>query len=340
MPWFPHSKYFWDFWFARKDAELHLFYLQACRVECHYDPEQRHDRASVGHAVLTPHGWRELSVSQPALEKSNEPGAWDNLSIWTGSVIQNPANQLYYLFYTSRCWDDPLEWTPHQRQRPQQIGLAVSPDLHQWTRSHPKPLILNPGAGSGFDGVAWRDPQIVKGDDGKFYAFICARRMQDNGGAGGVVVYVTSDDLEHWDTEPKVLVESDDFYQLEVPQVFWRRTETHKRLYLLFCAGSGDSSRVRYERMAPEECLSGSYYMFSDPVPLDTKEFPPLLEPARILSSGLYCGKLLDPETDPNPLYFGFHWEDDAGHFIGGLSDPKRVQFLPDGRIEFVSEGV
>ena len=97
MAWLPDNKYAWDFWFAEKDGELHLFYLQALKSHCNYKPEARHNLASVGHAVLTAWGWRDTTKTAFA---PAEGAAWDNLSIWTGSIIQNPKDQRFYLFYT------------------------------------------------------------------------------------------------------------------------------------------------------------------------------------------------------------------------------------------------
>lgn len=340
MSWLPRDKYLWDFWFARTESELHAFYLQASHLACGYDPNRRHDQASIGHAVLTAGGWKEISVEQPVFACAEADNVWDNLSIWTGSIIQHPDTRHYYFFYTSRQKEAPPQWTPHERQRPQNIGLAVSTDLNQWTRFQTPPLIPNPGWEKGFDGVAWRDPYLVH-QNNRFYAFICARRGDaalDAIGAGGVIAYVTSPDLEHWDSTPQILVESTEFYQMEVPQVFWRQIGDRKRLYLLFCAAAGDCSRDRFEAMPAAQCQTGTYYMVSDAVPLDTEEFPPLQTPAKLLSAGLYAGKLIDPETAERPLFYSFPWVNASGHFEGGLTDPCWAVFKPDGAIELSPE--
>ena len=46
------------------------------------------------------------------------------------------------------------------------------------------------------------------------------------------------------------------------------------------------------------------------------------------------AGRLLKPETVEAPLFFGFQWADEAGHFVGGLSDPMRTEFASDGTIK------
>ncbi|MFN7948298.1 MAG: hypothetical protein U0Z53_23305 [Blastocatellia bacterium] len=339
MPWFPRDQYLWDFWFARQNNELHVFYLQAGHRAAQWNPDLRHDLASVGHAVMTTAGWRELTTDHPAFEKS--PGtAWDNRAIWTGCVVQNPADDLHYLFYTARCNEDQPVWTPSEWQRPQQIGLAVSRDLMTWERVAAYPVIPNPGRMIGLDGVAWRDPYVMRGADGCWYAFICARLNPEDknnkhfdADCGAVIAWLKADDLTGWDCySTSHLIASDEFYQMEVPQVFWRRCNGGRRFYLIFCAQEKDCSRHRRARQ--RECATGTYYTFSELLPDDDDEIPPLKEPARLLAKNWYAGRLLDPETETHPLFFGFEWADEAGRFVGGLSDAMPVQFNEDGTMQ------
>lgn len=337
MPWFPRDQYLWDFWFTQKDDELHVFYLQASQRECNFDPEQRHNLAAVGHAILTENGWQEIGTA-PAFAKSPN-GSWDNISIWTGSVIQDPQSGLFYLFYTSRRKEDAPLWTPSEVQRPQQIGVATSRDLTAWERTPASllaPVIPNPGVNENFDGVAWRDPFVIKAEDGFFYAFICARANPQYSPAavtaGGIIAYVKSQNLQNWEnTQPEILIRSDEFYQLEVPQVFWRKTAAGKRFYLLFCAQEKDCSEKRRAKFPTAECQTGTYYLHSELLPLDFQGIPKLSDTARLLAAGWYGGRLLQPETENNPQFFGFKWADADGNFVGGISDPMCTEFLADG---------
>jgi len=350
MPWFPRNKYLWDFWFAWKGRELHVFYLQASQLQCHFNPDGRHDISSVGHAVLTRWGWKEIGPD-PAFSKA-EGEAWDNRSIWTGSIIQKSDNSPFSMFYTARRNEDAPVWTPHEWQRPQHIGVAVSNDLMTWQRteaSQAGPVIPHPGNEKGFDGVAWRDPYVTRGEDGMFYAFICARlgvkeahSLADEPGApvdaGGVVAYVKSEDLDQWESDTHILVQSDEFYQMEVPQVFWRRTGDEKRFYLLFCAQEKDCARQRRTRRPEAECQTGTYYMVSQPVAVDSNDIPELEGPARLLAPGWYAGKLLNPAMEPTPMFYGFQWADEAGRFVGGLPEPMPVRFNADGTLKLIDE--
>lgn len=338
MPWSPRGRYLWDPWFARKDDELHAFYLQAPHDACGGDPEQRHDLASVGHAVLTRQGWREVGGAPALCARPGE--AWDNLSIWTGSVLALPARG-WVMLYTSRRREDARVATPHEAQRPQHVGAAFSQDLATWRRtpgSESAPVLPNPGGDALFDGVAWRDPYLWRDDDGVVHAFVCARAGPQSASpaeGGGLVAYVRSADAVDWSASgaPRVLVRSDEFYQLEVPQVFWRRLGDFKRFYLLFSAQVKDCSRARRERQ-PEECATGTYYLCSAPQPLDARGLPSFAEPARLLAEGLYAGKLIDPEQAETPRFVGFEWADASGRFAGGLSDAREARFQADGTLK------
>ena len=126
MSWTPNDKFIWDAWYAWEGDDLHAFYLQADRNECHHNPEARHNLASVGHAVMNSHGWHEIGTTFAKSER------WDDVAIWTGCVVRAPG--AYLLFYTARnSCEAPID-TPSERQRPQHIGLATSQDLQHWQR--------------------------------------------------------------------------------------------------------------------------------------------------------------------------------------------------------------
>lgn len=334
MPWHPRNRYCWDFWFAWQEETLHVFYLEASRLACAYNAQRRHQLASIGHAILTDFGWKEIDPDKPVLAR-REGDFWDNLAIWTGSIIEH--NGLYYLLYTARRKEDQLVETHHQRQLPQNIGVAVSKDLHSWQRtaeSLEKPVIPNPGIDSDFDGINWRDPYVIKDDiDGQFYAFICARPKDTPPDVGGVVAYATSKDLENWQDEPyKILYTCQEFFLTEVPQVFWRKSNDQQywHLYILFSPRWSEFFLQKVQ-------LGVTYYVRSQPIKDRSKLsydcIPWEREPANLLADGLYAGKLVNPETEVNPVFLGFEQEDEGGHFVGGLSDPRWAVFADDGRI-------
>lgn len=339
MPWQPLNKYCWDFWFAWAGQTLHVFYLQASTLACGYNPARRHNQASIGHAVLTDFGWQEIAPDKPVLSK-REGNFWDNLAIWTGSIVAQ--DDRYYLLYSARRFDDPLVETLHERRLPQNIGVAVSDDLRTWTRtaaSLENPVIPNPGLNSDFDAINWRDPYVIKDDtDGLFYAFICARPKDTPADAGGAVAYATSANLFDWQDQPYgILYTSSEFYLLEVPQVFWRKTNDRKhwRLYLLFAPHWSPFFVQKVQ-------IGVTYYVRSVPI-ADRKKvsynnIPWEYEPANLLSDGLFAGKFVNPETEDMPTFFGFQKEDEGGHFVGGVADPQWATFTDDGRIRLNGE--
>jgi len=341
MPWSPRGKYVWDFWFARRGSELHAFYLQADRSACAGDADRRHEFASIGHAVeIGPGRWEEIGP-EPALSPREAP-AWDDLALGAGSILAHSASGPYTLFYAGRSADDEMVRTPRGCLRPQAIGSAVSQDLRHWQRSASslhRPGIPNPGSAQGFDGVAWRDPWLVQAEDGLAHAFISTRVHPDAGGAedaGGVIATVASSDLERWGP-PRIFVRSDDFHQLDVPQVFWRGVAGGKRCYLLFSARQADCSRWRLERMPASECRTGTYLMTSDLLPVGYLGLPPMRGPARLLAPGLYAGKLLEPEAGHSASFFGLSCADAEGRFLG-LAGPLPVAFSARGELRLEAQ--
>ena len=338
MAWSLPDRYIWDFWFAEKNGENHVFFLQANKEHCKFDPQQRHDLASLGHAVQNNRGWQLLSPD-PAFSKSRS-GAWDDLSLWSGSIIKDPKSAYYYLFYTSRCSKHSRSWTPKEWQYPQHIGIARSENLSSWRRLEQglyKPLIPNPVTDTRFDHINWRDPYVIYHND-RYHCFITARRRKPNGtihpDGDGVIAHLSSTNIERWSgSDIHIFHHSQEFYQMEVPQVFWRSTKSGKRLYLIFSAEESDCSSHRRKLTSLAQCRTGSYYMFSHEVAIDYKGWPPLREPAHLLAPNLFAGKILNPETQSQPELFGFPVVDQKGQFAGGIENYGRVNFLDSGLI-------
>lgn len=338
-----NDDYIWDSWFQiDEQGQLHAYFLRANRSECAFDPEARHDRASVGHAVWNGRRW-QMNDSRPALAAS-EGDSWDNLSIWTGSVIADRMMRQYLKFYTARRKHDALLPTPRGKERAQQIGIAVSQDLHKWTRlpeSVDAPIVPNPGLRYGLDGVAWRDPYVVQWSDEQYYMFICARspaRSHDpkDPNGGGCIVYLRSENLYRWDSEPRFVelpLETGQ-YQLETPQVFRgpRDARGYRRVYLLYASQRNDATWSRKVRM-PQECETGTYYAVSEPI-ADGDPRLPRFGPARLLAYNLYAAKLLMTNPWHRPVLLGFQWADRQGKFVGGIWGPHNVVFRADGSLE------
>ena len=327
-PFEPKGKYAWDLWFAFDGEKHHIYYLQADKAACEMDPGKRNFHATVGHGVLMSDGSIKDVCEDSVFGPSTTDNTWDNLSIWDGCVLKDPASGKYLMYYTAISKEDkPIE-TPKELLKPQNIGLAVSDDLVSWQR-HPcsieKPLIPNPGTTEHFDGVGWRDPFVTKIGD-LYYCFLSARLLPNTKynieslEEGGSISYVASKDLFNWDcAKPSVLMASKHFYQMEVPQIYWKVSNGKKVYYLIFCAQMKDLTPARLKEMPREECLSGTYILRSEPMEPDSQVLPVFKDNARILAPGLYAGRLLDPERDQSTIY-GFKMDPEKSDtYLGGI---------------------
>lgn len=202
----------WDSWVADDGERYHLFFLKAPRALV--DPGLRHARASVGHAVST--DLRDWQVLPDAL--GAEPGSWDDLAIWTGSVVRGDDGG-WRMFYTA------ISSRGHEL-RDQRIGVAESEDLVTWHRSMSEPAL---GVDTRWyqslpeDDTAsetWRDPFVVRDEAGEGWDMILTSRSR--GAArleGGVLGHAWSPDLALWEAREPLCRAGAGFGQLEVAQV-------------------------------------------------------------------------------------------------------------------------
>ena len=202
------DRFLWDFWTITHGGTHHLYALSAPR---HADPETRHDAAQVEHATST--DWRSWTHHGPALEPGR-PSAWDDMTIWTGSVAAVPPERGggFAMLYTGRC--------RAENGRVQRVGLALSDDLYAW-RKHPDPVIeADPALYRTCDAAGechWRDPWL-EWRGGQWHAWITAQRPEGDAMLSGTVAHATSDDLVRWTVHPPVTDEGLAEH-LEVPQV-------------------------------------------------------------------------------------------------------------------------
>jgi len=289
----------WDSWYTRDDdGAWHVFFLRASRALL--DPERRHHRATVGHAVSTDlRSWRLLP---DALVAADPPG-WDDLAIWTGCTLRGPGDR-WYMFYTgvSRA----------ERGLVQRIGLATSDDLVTWQRHGDKPLVeadpvwyelLDPTA---WYEQAWRDPWVFPDPTGDGWHMVVTARANLGPAAGrGVIGHATSPDLLHWTVQPPVSAPAG-FGHLEVPQV----AVVDGQPILLFCTNAGQSEHRIW--VAPGPDVAG---------PWDVGGARPYADPH------LYAPRLVT-DVDGQWSVIGFLDRVD-GAFVGELSDPLPVRYHP-----------
>ncbi len=197
----------WDSWYVDDGQAFHAFYLKASRALL--DPERRHWRPAVGHAVSA--DLEHWTVVADALV-SADPPAFDDQGIWTGSVVRGD-DERWHLFYTGIDRQSVA--------RVQRIGHAVSDDLLAWTRLTPEPAVLADSRWYETDATAgrenWRDPWVFREGDG-WRMLVTAQSASGTQGQQGCIATATSPDLLAWTVEAP-LAEHVGLHQLEVLQV-------------------------------------------------------------------------------------------------------------------------
>jgi beta-fructofuranosidase len=290
----------WDSWHVQNDDLRHVFFLRASRALL--DPDRRHHRASIGHAVSTDlRSWRLVA---DALVPADTP-SWDDLATWTGSIVRGPDDR-WYLYYTgvSRA----------ERGLVQRIGLATSEDLLTWHRYGTRPLLEpDPRWYETLDLAhwyeqAWRDPWVYADPAGDgWHMLITARSNTGPSGNRGVIGHARSSDLVRWTVEPP-LSEPAGFGHLEVPQV----AVVDGQPLLLFCTNAASPPQDTDERNWFTDGLTVNG-------PWDIAAARPFSHPH------LYAPRLV-ADIDGGPALIGFIDYVD-GSFVGELTDPIRVRY-------------
>lgn len=300
----------WDFWLTQDEDKHHIFYLQAPRSLG--NAELRHHRATIGHAVTT--DFRSWHVERDALGPGPE-GSWDDLAVWTGSVLYRRG--VWHMLYTgvSRA----------EQGLVQRIGLATSTDLLTWRRHPANPVLeADPrwyeqlGQGRWRD-QSWRDPFLftVAGDD-HVHVLITARLRDGAPDGAGVIAEARSIDLVDWKVLPPLTLPGE-FAQVEVPQLV---TIAGTRMVLFSCLAE-DHSQARLDRLGPGCATAGTFVLVLDAhsgmyVPGDAPLVPPDDEV-------LYAGKIVT-DSDGGLGFMAFRSEGPDG-FIGELTDVLPTRF-------------
>ncbi|MGB7818356.1 MAG: glycosyl hydrolase family 32 [Ornithinibacter sp.] len=306
----------WDFWVADDGEQYHLFFLYASRAL--QDPELRHHRASIGHAVSPDlRSWHRVP---DALVRSDPP-AFDDLATWTGSVVRHPDGR-WLMFYTGASLNQ-------DGVNVQSIGCASSLDLMTWDKSPAPPLQADPRWYETYvpDGTwhdeAFRDPWVFADPDGNgWHMLITARSAhgpasapQDTIGRG-VLGHAWSADLEHWELREPLTAPGSGFGQLEVPHV----AQVDGRHVLIFNCLSQDMSIARRE-----ETPGGIWA-----VPIDSPTGPYDVARAHLLADPrLYVGKLVVDRASGATQFLAFR-NVEEGEFVGALADPQHVEWQGD----------
>ncbi len=298
----------WDFWFADDGEQYHLFFLYASRAL--RDPDARHYRASIGHAVSADlEHWDRVA---DALVRSDAP-AFDDLATWTGSVVRHPDGT-WFLFYTGS--------TLTEAGNVQCIGYATSSDLMTWQKSAANPVLQADSrwyetlADGQWHDEAFRDPWVFPDPDGDgWHMLVTARGRTGPADDRGVVGYARSTDLRTWELRPPLSEPGQGFGQLEVMQV----EVVDGRPVLLFSCLATDFSAAR--RATGESGGVWAVPAGSLVGPFDVADAHPVTDDA------LYSGRLIRRRSDDRWVLLAFHHSDEEGGFVGTLSDPVAVRW-------------
>jgi beta-fructofuranosidase len=300
----------WDFWLADTGEQFHVFFLRASRALL--DPDRRHRRAAVGHAVST--DLRSWTTLPDALVHADPP-AFDDLATWTGSVLQAPDDG-WRMFYTGLAHAE--------RGEVQRIDSATSTDLISWHRPGlARPIEADPTWYEKRDPASgshesWRDPWVFADPDpdvGGWHMLITARAAHGDPDDRGVVGHARSDDLEHWQVLPPLSSPGGGFSQLEVIQV----ENIDGRAVMIFSCLLPDLAAWRRTGLEP----GGVWSVAADSLlgPFDLSLARPLTGPE------LYSGRIVQDRSGRWVL-LAFRNQDERGDFVGGLSDPMAVEWI------------
>ena len=310
----------WDLWLADDGTAYHMFFLTAGRLLG--DPDLRHDRATIGHAVSDDlKSWTLL----PDALRPSAPPAFDDVATWTGSVLQAPDGT-WYMYYTGVSNADAR----HQTQR---VGVATSKDLTTWQK-HPASPVLAPDErwyrrDPTTANEAWRDPWVFadpKGDG--WHMLLTAQAKVGPLNHCGVLGHARSDDLIRWEAQPPLSAPGAGFMHLEVPQV----AVVEDRPVLVFSCLRPHPKAIRNaDRPAPLTAGVWSCPGASLLGPFDLTKAEPLTDDA------LYSGRLIRDRSD-RWVMLAFHCHDPQGGFVGEISDPIPIGWSPDGALAMQSQ--
>ena len=317
------DKWIWDFWFAKKDDDWHIYFLQADNTLPH--PDDRHRNVTQGHAVSKDlKNWKHLGTCF----RPSETKAWDDWTTWTGSVVQGP-NRLWHLFYTGTMHDLA---GMHQR-----IGHTTSSDMHSWKRvgtglcldlTGPNAKFYEEYTPGHWHDRAMRDPWVMRNPDGQGWVMYFTARVpgRKEPNAGGAIGFAISPDLNTWELQ-KPIYDGGAFGQLEVPQVF----KHGQKWYMTFCAAAPHWSES-YRKFNPQSPITGSHYLIADSHLGPWSVPKPFLDGANPCNR--YAGKIV--ELHGKLFIMGFLHDDPNGKFIGQVSDPVPLRVDADGLLHVV----
>jgi sucrose-6-phosphate hydrolase SacC (GH32 family) len=293
----------WDFWLVDDGRRHHLFFLYASRAL--HDPDARHHRAAVGHAVSDDlHAWTRV----PDALVHSDPPAFDDLATWTGSVVRDDDGT-WWMFYTGATL------TPAGNV--QSVGYATSTDLVTWHKEPGPVLRADPRWYEKLDDRQWhdeafRDPWVMRDPSGSgWHMLITARANSGPADERGVVGHATSTDLRTWALQPPLSRPGQGFGAMEVMQYEYLEGQG----VLIFSASVHDVSLARRAGGT-----TGGVWVARAASPLGPYD---LAGAVQITDDSRYVGRLVQERTTGRWLLLAFVNNGTDGSFVGGITDPE-----------------
>jgi len=185
MPSFPYRAK--EFCVVRKDGVFHLFYTRDDLTASFANSTK-----DLGHFVSRDlFQWTELPPILPVRENK-----WDNSHVWAPHIVV--TDSLYYMFYAG------VTKIPGVADEFQQIGLATSTDLVNWTRLDAPVFTCDQAAWTYCDarvplGGNFRDPWVMPDPDSTGRWLLLYAGLQDSiTGQMMIGVATSSGDLTQW----------------------------------------------------------------------------------------------------------------------------------------------
>jgi sucrose-6-phosphate hydrolase SacC (GH32 family) len=297
----------WDFWLVDDGQKYHLFFLYASRALG--NPNHRHYRASVGHAISDDLArWERVT---DALVRSDAP-AFDDLAIWTGSVVRHPDGT-WIMFYTGATL------TPAGNV--QRIGSATSEDLLTWRRNPSNPLLqADPRwyetlADGMWPDEGFRDPWVLPDPNGNgWHMLITARANHGPVDNRGVIGHAWSPDIQVWELQPPLSDPGQGFAQIEVVQT----ARIDGQDLLMFSALAKDMSLQRARG------TTGGVWVAKADTPLGPFD---ILGAQQLTNSDRYVGRLINDRQTGQTIFLAFRHDSHDGTFVGEIADPQTAHW-------------
>lgn len=149
-------------------------------------------------------------------------------AIGTGSTVFNPADGLYYNFYTGN------KLNPKENENGQVVMMATSDDFVHWFK---RPGFMIKGNEYGYDRNDFRDPCVFQGEDDRWHMLVSTLNRKRE----GVIAEFVSEDLLEWTSAGVFMnMHGDRFY--ECPDIF----EMNGWWYMVYSEKHVDVRRVLY----------------------------------------------------------------------------------------------